>query len=220
MVTPLVKYLASEKAVEHSRRCIQIMGGAGYMKDYAAEKLLRDAIVFPIYEGTSQIQSLMAMKDNLLDIVRRPQAFVRRSAQARWRAVSARDTLDRRVAKLQTTKHATLRFLISRLAANKLGELRNHGFSEWIEVLQKVDPKRDFALAMLHAERLCLILIDVAVSEILLSQAQQFPERRDVLERWLERAEPRTRFHHDQITTTGLRILSTLTEDDVAQAAK
>ncbi|MFI5302395.1 MAG: acyl-CoA dehydrogenase family protein, partial [Polyangiales bacterium] len=69
-LTPLLKYLASEKAVEVARRNVQIHGGVGYTKEFGAEKLLRDALVLPIYEGTSQIQSLMAMKDTLLGIVR------------------------------------------------------------------------------------------------------------------------------------------------------
>ena len=73
-----------------ARRCIQIHGGNGYMRDYGAEKLLRDALVMPIYEGTSQIQALMAMKDTLGGILKNPQEFVRRVAQARVRAVSSR----------------------------------------------------------------------------------------------------------------------------------
>ncbi|HEX4456874.1 MAG TPA: acyl-CoA dehydrogenase family protein, partial [Polyangia bacterium] len=48
-VTPLLKYLGAEKAVELSRRAVQIHGGVGYTKDYGAEKLLRDAMVMPIY---------------------------------------------------------------------------------------------------------------------------------------------------------------------------
>ncbi len=52
--TPLLKYLAAEKAVEIARRNLQIHGGVGYTKDYAAEKLLRDALVLPVYEGTSR----------------------------------------------------------------------------------------------------------------------------------------------------------------------
>ena len=39
-VTPLLKYLGAEKAVESARRCVQIHGGVGYTKDYGAEKLL------------------------------------------------------------------------------------------------------------------------------------------------------------------------------------
>ena len=89
--TPLLKYLAAEKAVEMARRCMQIHGGNGYMTEYGAEKLLRDAMVFPIYEGTSQIQALMAMKDNLMSAVRDPRRFMRKSAQARWRSVSGKD---------------------------------------------------------------------------------------------------------------------------------
>jgi hypothetical protein len=91
--TPLLKYLASEKAVQMARRCVQIHGGNGYMNEYPAEKILRDALVMPIYEGTSQIQSLMAMKDTLGGIMKNPQRFLRRAAQSRWRSVSARDPL-------------------------------------------------------------------------------------------------------------------------------
>jgi hypothetical protein len=77
-----------------ARRNIQIHGGVGFIKEYGAEKLLRDAIVLPIYEGTSQIQSLMAMKDTLLGIMKRPQDFARRIGQARWRSLSGRNELD------------------------------------------------------------------------------------------------------------------------------
>ena len=44
----------------------------------------------------------MAMKDTLGGIIKNPQRFVRRGAQARWRALSARDPLERRVARMQT----------------------------------------------------------------------------------------------------------------------
>jgi hypothetical protein len=72
------------------------------------------------------------------------------------------------------------------------------------------DPKRDFSLAMLHAERLTRLLCDEAIAEILLAQAQEHPERTAVLERHLERAEPRARHLHDEITTTGERLLKML----------
>src|SRR6185312_10130921 len=96
--TPLLKMLAAEKAVEIARRNMQIHGGVGYTKEYGAEKLLRDALVLPVYEGTTQIQSLMAMKDTLLGIIKDPARFVRKQGQARWRAMSARDPLERAVA--------------------------------------------------------------------------------------------------------------------------
>lgn len=218
--TPLLKYLAAEKAVELSRRAIQIHGGVGYTQDYGAEKLLRDAMVMPIYEGTSQIQSLMAMKDTLLGIIKRPQAFVTRIGQARWRAMSARDALERRVAKVQQYSLAAQQFLLTRTAAGKLKALGSVPMSEWKDSLTKAwDPKRDFALAMLHAERLTRILADEAIAEILWDQAQKFPERRELLERWLDRAELRCKALHEEITTTGARILASLQEPGEAAIA-
>ncbi len=221
-LTPLVKYLASEKAVEMARRNMQIHGGAGYMCEIGAEKLLRDAMVMPVYEGTSQIQALMAMKDTLLAAVRHPRSFLRDAAHARWRARTARDANERRVAKLQTLHHQAVQFLLSRLAGHKLRGLRAQPMAHWADALKDFDPKRDFALAMLHSERLIRIGVDVAVAEELLAQASQHPERTELLERWLERAEPRSRYLLDEITTTGLRLLRTLRghERTAAAAAK
>jgi 3-(methylthio)propanoyl-CoA dehydrogenase len=210
-VTPLIKYIASEKAVELARRAIQIHGGSGYMKEYGAEKLLRDAIVMPIYEGTSQIQALMAMKDTMSGILKHPQEFVTRAAQARWRSLSARDPFERRVAKLQVLSHGAIQHLMSRTATDKLRAVSNQPITEWARALRsKWDPKRDFAHAMLHAERLTKLLTDVAIAEVLLEQAEKHPDRRELLERHLERAEPRCRFLHDEITTTGDRLIGML----------
>ncbi|MSP73228.1 MAG: hypothetical protein EXR76_13880 [Myxococcales bacterium] len=208
--TPLAKYLAGEKAVEISRLAVQIHGGVGYTKEYGAEKLLRDAMVMPIYEGTSQIQSLMAMKDTLGAIIKNPGRFVRRTAKASWNSVSARDPLERRVAKLQVLSLSAQRFLLTRTAAQKL---ENVPVTEWPKTLTKEwDPKRDFALAMLHAERLTRLLCMEAIAELLWEQAKEFEDRREVLERHLERAEPRARCLHEEITTTGSRLLRALEE--------
>jgi hypothetical protein len=88
--------------------------------------------------------------------------------------------------------------------------LRHRRVRDWSRVMTGWDPKRDFSLALLHAERLTRILADVAVAEELLRQAEAHPERVEVLERWLERAEPRCRYMYDEITTTGSRLLRTL----------
>ena len=59
--TPLVKLLASEFTNMIAYDSIQIHGGSGYMKDYACERLYRDARVLNIYEGTSQLQVVAAI---------------------------------------------------------------------------------------------------------------------------------------------------------------
>jgi hypothetical protein len=190
---------------------VQIHGGNGYMKEFGAEKLVRDALVMPIYEGTSQIQSLMAMKDCLSGILKSPQDFVRRTAQARWRSMSARDPMERRVARIQQLSLAAQQHLITKTAAAKVRSLQGLSITRWpTAFLKDWDPKRDFACAMLHAERLTRILVDEQVCELLLAQANEYPERREVLERYLERAEGRVRYLHGEITSTGSRLLASL----------
>ncbi|MEM9459257.1 MAG: acyl-CoA dehydrogenase family protein [Myxococcota bacterium] len=225
-LTPLLKYLAAEKSVEMARLAMQIHGGNGYTTEYGVEKLLRDAMVFPIYEGTSQIQALMAMKDTLGAIIKAPQDFVKRLAQARWRSLSARDSHERRVARLQTLALDAQQWLIRRTATDKWKSLQDRPLTEWPQAfLQHWDPKRDFSYAMLHAEHLTLLLTDVAICESLLMQARVHPERIEVLERYLERAEPRARHQHDLIVNTGQGLLDRLARrlrghDQTASAAE
>ena len=59
--TPLVKLFASEYANSLAYDAIQIHGGSGFMKDYACERLYRDARILNIYEGTSQLQVVAAI---------------------------------------------------------------------------------------------------------------------------------------------------------------
>ena len=213
-ITPLLKYFGAEKSVAHARTALQIHGGNGYTTEYLPEKLLRDALVMPIYEGTSQIQALMAMKDTLGAIIGNPQAFVRRMAQARWRSLSSRNPLERRVAQLQSLSFGAQQHLVLKTAGAKVKGLRGKPIAEWSDELTKNwDPKRDFAYAMLNAGRLIQLLGETTIAEILLEQAQKHPERTEVLERHLERAEPKARYLHDQITTTGQRLLEKLSPE-------
>jgi 3-(methylthio)propanoyl-CoA dehydrogenase len=209
--TPLLKYLAAEKAVEMARRCLQIHGGNGYMKDFGAEKLLRDSLVLPIYEGTSQIQALMAMKDTLSAIIKTPKAFLKQLATARWRGLSTRDGLEARVVALSQQSLAAQQHLMARTVAAKVTAVRKKPLPSWRgELLSQWNPKRDFSFALLHAERLTRVLADVAICEALLKQARRDAERRPWLERYLERAEPRVRFLVDEITSTGSRLVAEL----------
>jgi acyl-CoA dehydrogenase len=66
----IAKAKASEVAVRAADRCVQILGGFGYLKDYAAERYYRDARQLMLVEGTSEIHRLIiarALDDGLLD---------------------------------------------------------------------------------------------------------------------------------------------------------
>lgn len=61
-LTPQTKMFASEYANQNAYDCIQIHGGSGFMKDYLCERLYRDARILTIYEGTSQLQVVAAIR--------------------------------------------------------------------------------------------------------------------------------------------------------------
>lgn len=60
--TPLAKGMGSEYANQNAYDCIQIHGGSGFMKDYTCERLYRDARITSIYEGTTQLQTVAAIR--------------------------------------------------------------------------------------------------------------------------------------------------------------
>lgn len=61
-LTPMLKMFASEYANQNAYDSIQIHGGSGFMKDYACERHFRDARIMTIYEGTSQLQVVAAIR--------------------------------------------------------------------------------------------------------------------------------------------------------------
>ncbi|MHC4122372.1 MAG: acyl-CoA dehydrogenase family protein [Planctomycetota bacterium] len=62
MLTPMSKYYCSEKSNTIAYDAIQVLGGSGYMRDYACERHARDARITTIYEGTSQLQIVAAVR--------------------------------------------------------------------------------------------------------------------------------------------------------------
>jgi acyl-CoA dehydrogenase len=60
------KRFAADTAMKVTTDAVQVFGGYGYMKEYPVEKLMRDAKLFQIYEGTSQIQRLVIAKEIFL----------------------------------------------------------------------------------------------------------------------------------------------------------
>jgi alkylation response protein AidB-like acyl-CoA dehydrogenase len=56
------KLFASDTAMRVTTDCVQLLGGAGYSRDFAAERMMRDAKITQIYEGTNQIQRIVIAK--------------------------------------------------------------------------------------------------------------------------------------------------------------
>jgi len=62
MLTPMSKYYCSETCNSVTYDSIQVLGGSGYMQDYPCERHARDARITTIYEGTSQLQVVAAVR--------------------------------------------------------------------------------------------------------------------------------------------------------------
>lgn len=196
-LTPLLKYMASEKAVEICRDAMQIFGGMGYIDETGAHKLLRDALVLPIYEGTSQIQALMVIKDHLSWATRKPGSFFRRAARARLLARTANDRLAREVHRAEALAFRGTEIILLRIFSTKVrSEWRNGikgkdpaelGRYLSREFLRHWDSRSDFSLGLVHAERLTRMLTDVAIAKTLVRQARDFPERRELAERFIRK---------------------------------
>jgi alkylation response protein AidB-like acyl-CoA dehydrogenase len=56
------KYYASDVAMRAAIECVQIYGGYGYIKEYPAERHMRDAKICQIYEGTNEIQRVVVAR--------------------------------------------------------------------------------------------------------------------------------------------------------------
>jgi len=67
MSSAMAKLYASQTAVDVTSEAVQIHGGNGYVKDYHVERLMRDAKITQIYEGTSEIQKIVISRALLRD---------------------------------------------------------------------------------------------------------------------------------------------------------
>lgn len=59
----MAKYYGATIAVDVARKAVQIFGGYGYSKDYAVERMYRDAKILELYEGTSEVQKIVIARD-------------------------------------------------------------------------------------------------------------------------------------------------------------
>jgi alkylation response protein AidB-like acyl-CoA dehydrogenase len=63
----MAKLFASQVAMTHTVEAVQIHGGYGFVKEYHVERLMRDAKITQIYEGTSEVQKIVISRNVLKD---------------------------------------------------------------------------------------------------------------------------------------------------------
>jgi alkylation response protein AidB-like acyl-CoA dehydrogenase len=182
-LTPLVKYFGSEEAIRVARTGMQVFGGYGVVKDYEVERFLRDSLILPIYEGTSQIQALMATKDLLKFVMRDPRALLRLGGFSPSLGSARFDgTLGHLYGAALRDVDRSLKWLMWDVA-RQLGPNRVAAVLRGGEELDEAE----LGYVLLSAERLTQMLAHLHISRLLAQQAERWPERQPLAERFLRR---------------------------------
>src|SRR5665213_1184441 len=66
-LSAMVKLYCTDIAMEVTTDAVQVLGGYGYMQEYPLERMMRDAKITQIYEGTNQIQRLVIAREMLVE---------------------------------------------------------------------------------------------------------------------------------------------------------
>ncbi len=194
--TPLIKYYTAEKAVEMARTSMQIHGGYGFTKEYKAEWMLREALILPVYEGTSQIQALMCVKDTLKDVIRQPRKFVEEALGNKMQTLRASDPLRKKLYRAkQAVSGGVISILLRLLKTNvraSISEVKSTDLIRMVKLLSRdLIKMENVAPALLHAERLCEMKAIAALAECLVWDAEADESRRYLAERYLNKTWPR-----------------------------
>ncbi|HKC90575.1 MAG TPA: acyl-CoA dehydrogenase family protein, partial [Candidatus Limnocylindria bacterium] len=172
-LTPLVKWYGTEGAVRVCRLALQIHGGVGVVDEYDVGRFMRDSLITPIYEGTSQIQSLMAVKDLFKATMRRRGSLLRRGPSRLLADASFDGRVGSDFAAARGHVVGMWRGLIGGLVRRK-GPALLRGESPGDE---------DLGPILLHAERITEALAHTHVARVLAERARDIPERRRLAER-------------------------------------
>jgi 3-(methylthio)propanoyl-CoA dehydrogenase len=184
--TPLTKWFGSERTLWITRSAVQVHGGYGVVQDYDVERHYRNALILPIYEGTSQIQCLMSLKDQVRWALEKP-----------WRALTGpvsveapHDTLGDVLKEMAYEYNRAFRYVLRQSAG--VGALMRAALG------RAQEPSREaMAYALLSADRLGLMLAHVRAAEALCAFAGASRRHRGLAERFVHRSLPLVRMHGD-----------------------
>ncbi len=169
LLTPMSKYYASEMSMRVCNDAIAVLGGSGYMKDYALERHLRDSRITTIYEGTSQLQVIAAIGGMT-----------------------------------SGTCRTVVEDLLEGIATDDVApmvEQINEGLERIDQAVAHVKSQPGTTYRDLYARKLVDMGIYMVVAALFCRQADEDPERRPVVQAWLDWRMPEMRMLAEQITT-------------------
>jgi alkylation response protein AidB-like acyl-CoA dehydrogenase len=195
--TPLVKYYGAEANVLISQKAIQVFGGYGYMREYNVERLHRDSYGALLYEGTSQIQALMAMKDFVKFMMKNPAQFIQSLVASHpIGSLMNESEYESSVKGVGYEFRKNVATLMMRCFKPELS-LSERGFRETLSQINQVFKKEywqeagRFDKLMMHAETLCQVLAYRETLKVLAQHAMANEARGDLYHRYLKLITPR-----------------------------
>jgi alkylation response protein AidB-like acyl-CoA dehydrogenase len=176
--TPLIKFYATEAYTDLSKKAIQVLGGYGFIKEYPVERYHRDSFGPLLYEGTSQIQALMALKDTMKYVMKDPKKFF--SGMFLNHPSTAILNRDNDWSKKYKATHFKFKKSLVSLIISCLKP------DAWKNVF---DPKQwqqeeRFEELMVHAETICWALCYTETLRVLCSHANKDESRKDLFFRY------------------------------------
>lgn len=182
VLTPLVKYFASEECIKIARLAIQIHGGVGFTKEYLVEQFLRDSIITTIYEGTSEIQVSMAAADLLRGL------FAGEIAEVRAYLANVSEEMKPYADKVK--------IMLDKFE-NCSGKLTSDYFST-----------QNDSYVRLRAKEFCEMIIDAYISYLFLKQAEKSERKKIMAKLFIDRALPRVEMNEKYIESMDKTLLS------------
>ena len=195
--TPLVKYYGAEANTLISQRAIQAFGGYGFMKEYDAERLHRDSFGALVYEGTSQIQALMAMKDFMKSMIKKPGRFLQSLLAEHPLLKVSGESGSRKVVRAMTFDfRKNVAGLVLRCFKPDFNPAEK-GFRETLSQLNQLfkkdywqDPTHMDRLVV-HAETLCQAMAYLETLKVLALHASRDEAREPLFRRYVKLVNPR-----------------------------
>ncbi len=195
--TPLVKYYGAEANATITQKAIQAFGGYGFMTEYDVERIHRDSFGALLYEGTSQIQALMAMKDLIKGMMKEPARFVQSLVTGHPIGTLMNESeYQRSISNVTYEFRKNVATLIMRCFKPELS-LSERGFKDTISQINQVFRREywqeagRFDKLMVHAETLCQAMAYVETLKVLADHATRDDTRGDLYHRYLKLVTPR-----------------------------
>ena len=190
--TPLVKYYGTETFTLLSQRAIQALGGYGFITEYQAERWHRDSFAPLLYEGTSQIQALMALKDLMKYIMKNPTKFFQSMVYSHpFGGLFNSQSEHQR--KFQTIQYEFKKALSALLVKTLRPDVDLNDLSEMLKLFDAKNwvTEDKFNLLMTHAETICQSMAYMENYRVLVEHTSIDESRGDLADRYEKLIRPR-----------------------------